>query len=69
MAEFKTIAEQLKDVQTAIAKVETSCQARGVAGRSITRANYADLVARERQLIIALKRQYQGQSYSYFVHE
>jgi hypothetical protein len=69
MAEFKTIAEQIKDVQAAIAKVETGCQARGVAGRSITRANYADLVARERQLLIVLKRQKQGQSYRYFVHE
>ncbi len=43
----KTYAQQLEEVQTAIASIEGGCQSYTIAGRSLTRANLADLYKRE----------------------
>lgn len=65
---YKTLEEQLQEVQTQIEKAQRS-QNIGIAGRSIQRANLDSLYRREKELKLAIFRKNQKTSYNYFVHE
>lgn len=47
---IKTYTQQLEEVQTAISMIEAGAQSYSIAGRSATKANLADLYAREKWL-------------------
>lgn len=54
---IKTYTEQLEAVQAAIEAIETGAQSYSISGRSLTRANLADLYARERHLRTMVARE------------
>jgi hypothetical protein len=56
----KTYAVQLEEVQTAIASIEAGSQSQSMNSRSITRANLADLYAREKWLRTMADREERG---------
>lgn len=56
----KTYAQQLEEVQTAIAAIESGSQSQSMQNRSITRADLATLYARERWLRTMVARESDG---------
>lgn len=56
----KTYAEQLEDVQTAIAAIESGAQSQSMQNRSITRADLSTLYLREKWLRVMVDRETSG---------
>jgi len=56
----KTYAEQLEEVQTAIATIESGAQSYSVSGRALSRADLGTLYAREKYLRKMAQREENG---------
>jgi len=57
---IKTYAQQLESVQQTIERIETTGQAYGIGGRSLTRADLKTLYDRERDLRRRVDRESRG---------